>query len=176
MKDEFFSDEPVFDLSGAAKYLGISKVQMRTLARAGRVTYSRIDRRTGDSRNAIWTPISRETPLRRGACLKEENEPRKRILFSCWPANSNRPPTPPRSYRDTRSARRSRRRRRYRSREQGLSDDRRLPIRRYRERGTSAYDTGGGAGKSPSARRRRKLTNQPSRLRFFNVKAFSYLF
>jgi excisionase family DNA binding protein len=44
MKDEFFSDEPVFDLSGAAKYLGISKVQMRTLARAGRVTYSRIDR------------------------------------------------------------------------------------------------------------------------------------
>ena len=105
MKDEFFSDEPVFDLSGAAKYLGISKVQMRTLARAGRVTYSRIDRCTGDSRNAIWTPISRETPLRRGACLKEENEPRKRILFSCWPANSNRPPTPPRSYRDTRSAR-----------------------------------------------------------------------
>ena len=38
------SDEEVFDLSGAAKYLGVSNVQMRTLATTGRVTYARIDR------------------------------------------------------------------------------------------------------------------------------------
>jgi excisionase family DNA binding protein len=37
------SDE-VFDLSGAAQYLDVSNVQMRTLAKAGRITYSRIDR------------------------------------------------------------------------------------------------------------------------------------
>jgi len=37
------SDE-VFDLSGAAKYLGVSNVQLRTLAKRGRITYSRIDR------------------------------------------------------------------------------------------------------------------------------------
>jgi len=36
------SDEEVFDLSGAAKYLGVSNVQMRTLATTGRVTYARI--------------------------------------------------------------------------------------------------------------------------------------
>jgi excisionase family DNA binding protein len=36
--------EEVFDLSGAAKYLGLSNLQTRTLAKAGRITYSRIDR------------------------------------------------------------------------------------------------------------------------------------
>jgi excisionase family DNA binding protein len=37
------SDE-VFDLSGAAKYLGVSNELLRTLAKRGRITYSRIDR------------------------------------------------------------------------------------------------------------------------------------
>jgi excisionase family DNA binding protein len=36
--------DEVFDLPGAAHYLGISKVQMRALAKTGRVTYARIDR------------------------------------------------------------------------------------------------------------------------------------
>jgi excisionase family DNA binding protein len=37
------SDE-VLDLAGAARYLGVSNLQMRTLAKSGRVTYCRIDR------------------------------------------------------------------------------------------------------------------------------------
>jgi excisionase family DNA binding protein len=36
--------DEVFDLPGAARYLGVSTGQMRTLAKSGRVTYSRIDR------------------------------------------------------------------------------------------------------------------------------------
>jgi excisionase family DNA binding protein len=36
--------EEVFDLPGAAHYLGVSNLQMRTLAKSGRVTYARIDR------------------------------------------------------------------------------------------------------------------------------------
>jgi hypothetical protein len=38
------NDPEIFDLTGAAAYLGVSPVQMRTLAKQGRVTYSRIDR------------------------------------------------------------------------------------------------------------------------------------
>jgi excisionase family DNA binding protein len=34
----------IFDLKGAAAYLGVSPLQMRTLAKTGRVTYARIDR------------------------------------------------------------------------------------------------------------------------------------
>jgi excisionase family DNA binding protein len=34
----------VFDLQGAAQYLGVPPLQMRTLAKQGRITYSRIDR------------------------------------------------------------------------------------------------------------------------------------
>jgi excisionase family DNA binding protein len=34
----------IFDLKGAATYLGIRPVQMRTLAKQGHVTYCRIDR------------------------------------------------------------------------------------------------------------------------------------
>ena len=37
-------NEEVLDLSGAARYLGLSNVQMRILARRGAVTYARIDR------------------------------------------------------------------------------------------------------------------------------------
>jgi hypothetical protein len=38
------NDPEIFDLKGAAAYLGIRPVQLRTLAKARRVTYSRIDR------------------------------------------------------------------------------------------------------------------------------------
>jgi excisionase family DNA binding protein len=38
------NDREVFDLRGAATYLGIRPVQLRTMAKAGRVTYARIDR------------------------------------------------------------------------------------------------------------------------------------
>jgi excisionase family DNA binding protein len=38
------NDPEIFDLKGAAAYLGIRPVQMRTLAKQGRITYSRIDR------------------------------------------------------------------------------------------------------------------------------------
>jgi excisionase family DNA binding protein len=34
----------IFDLKGAAKYLGVPTLQLKTLAKAGRITYSRIDR------------------------------------------------------------------------------------------------------------------------------------
>jgi excisionase family DNA binding protein len=34
----------VFDLPGAAAYLGIPTLQLKTLAKSGRITYSRIDR------------------------------------------------------------------------------------------------------------------------------------
>jgi hypothetical protein len=34
----------VFDLKGAAAYLGVPPLQMRTLATTGRVTYCRVDR------------------------------------------------------------------------------------------------------------------------------------
>jgi excisionase family DNA binding protein len=34
----------IFDLKGAAQYLGIRPVQLRTMAKAGRVTYCRVDR------------------------------------------------------------------------------------------------------------------------------------
>jgi len=37
-------NEEVFDLTGAARYLDLSNLQTRTLAKAGRATYSRIDR------------------------------------------------------------------------------------------------------------------------------------
>jgi len=33
----------IFDLQGAAAYLGVRSLQMRTLAKQGRVTYTRID-------------------------------------------------------------------------------------------------------------------------------------
>jgi hypothetical protein len=38
------SDSEVFDLKGAVAYLGIRPVQLRTMAKAGRVSYTRIDR------------------------------------------------------------------------------------------------------------------------------------
>jgi excisionase family DNA binding protein len=38
------NDKEIFDLKGAAAYLGIRPVQLRTMAKAGRVTYARIDR------------------------------------------------------------------------------------------------------------------------------------
>jgi excisionase family DNA binding protein len=38
------NDVEVFDLTGAAKYLGVPPLQMRTLAKRGAVTYARIDR------------------------------------------------------------------------------------------------------------------------------------
>jgi len=34
----------VFDLKGAAAYLGLRPVQLRTMAKAGRISYSRITR------------------------------------------------------------------------------------------------------------------------------------
>jgi len=34
----------IFDLKGGASYLGIRPVQLRTLAKQGRITYARIDR------------------------------------------------------------------------------------------------------------------------------------
>jgi excisionase family DNA binding protein len=34
----------IFDLKGAAAYIGVPPLQMRTLAKQGRVTYCRIDR------------------------------------------------------------------------------------------------------------------------------------
>jgi excisionase family DNA binding protein len=37
-------DIEVFNLKQAAEYLGVRPVQLRTMAKAGRVTYSRIDR------------------------------------------------------------------------------------------------------------------------------------
>jgi excisionase family DNA binding protein len=37
-------DPEIFDLKGAAAYLDISALQMRTLAKQGRVTYCRVDR------------------------------------------------------------------------------------------------------------------------------------
>jgi hypothetical protein len=38
------NDQEVFDLKGAAAYLGIRPVQLRTIAKAGGVTYARLDR------------------------------------------------------------------------------------------------------------------------------------
>lgn len=37
-------NEEAFDLKGGAEYLGIPPVQLRRLAKRGRITYSRIDR------------------------------------------------------------------------------------------------------------------------------------
>jgi excisionase family DNA binding protein len=37
-------DKEVFNLTEAAAYLGVPPLQMRTLAKTGRVTYARIDR------------------------------------------------------------------------------------------------------------------------------------
>ena len=34
----------VFDLKGAAAYLGVPPLQLKTLAKRGRITYARIDR------------------------------------------------------------------------------------------------------------------------------------
>jgi excisionase family DNA binding protein len=36
--------EEIFDLGKAAAYLGVSKLQLKTMAKAGRVTYCRVDR------------------------------------------------------------------------------------------------------------------------------------
>jgi excisionase family DNA binding protein len=38
------SDQEVFNLPEAATYLGVPTLQLKTLAKAGRITYSRIDR------------------------------------------------------------------------------------------------------------------------------------
>jgi excisionase family DNA binding protein len=38
------NNQEIFDLKGAAAYLGIPPLQMRTLAKQNRVTYTRIDR------------------------------------------------------------------------------------------------------------------------------------
>jgi excisionase family DNA binding protein len=38
------NDKEVFDLKGAAKYLGVPTLQLKTLAKRGRITYCRIDR------------------------------------------------------------------------------------------------------------------------------------
>jgi excisionase family DNA binding protein len=38
------NDDEVFDLKGAAKYLGVPTLQLKTLAKRGAVTYARIDR------------------------------------------------------------------------------------------------------------------------------------
>jgi excisionase family DNA binding protein len=38
------NDDEVFDLPGAAKYLGVPTLQLKTLAKSGRVTYCRVDR------------------------------------------------------------------------------------------------------------------------------------
>jgi len=36
--------EETFDLQGAAQYLGIPTLQLRTLAKGGRITYTRLNR------------------------------------------------------------------------------------------------------------------------------------
>jgi hypothetical protein len=41
---EWINNEEVFNLHGAAAYLDIPPLQMRTLAKQGRVSYARIDR------------------------------------------------------------------------------------------------------------------------------------
>ena len=38
------NDGEIFDLKEAAAYLGVPPLQMRTLAKSGRITYCRIDR------------------------------------------------------------------------------------------------------------------------------------
>jgi excisionase family DNA binding protein len=38
------NNQEIFDLKGAAAYLGVPPLQMRTLATTGRVTYCRVDR------------------------------------------------------------------------------------------------------------------------------------
>ena len=38
------NDKEVFNLKQAAEYLDVSPLQMRSLAKAGRITYARIDR------------------------------------------------------------------------------------------------------------------------------------
>jgi excisionase family DNA binding protein len=38
------NDKEVFDLKGAAAYLGIRPVQLRTMAKAGRISYARVTR------------------------------------------------------------------------------------------------------------------------------------
>ena len=38
------NDSEIFDLKGAAAYWGVPPLQMRTLAKQGRITYARIDR------------------------------------------------------------------------------------------------------------------------------------
>jgi excisionase family DNA binding protein len=37
-------NEQAFDADGAAKYLGIPTLQLKSLAKRGRITYTRIDR------------------------------------------------------------------------------------------------------------------------------------
>jgi excisionase family DNA binding protein len=38
------NDKEVFDLKGAAAYLGIRPVQLRTMAKAGKISYARVTR------------------------------------------------------------------------------------------------------------------------------------
>jgi excisionase family DNA binding protein len=52
----------VFDLKGAAAYLGVPTLQLKTVAKSGRITYARIDRRHWRfARRDLDTYIARNT-------------------------------------------------------------------------------------------------------------------